>query len=118
MVFSNANKVDEKLSQIAINLILDFSVWCFVNLGHRLKFLQEVEIKQLAKKFTIKEDCTMLLTYRGLSYERNCSESKNLSNNDYSIYRGVRYYFSIPVMRKQKKSPQNLTYRGASYSIE
>ncbi len=60
----------------------------------------------------------MLLTYRGLSYERNYSESRTSSNRDYSVYRGVRYYFSIPVVNKKEKSPKNLTYRGVSYTVD
>ncbi|MEL7243041.1 MAG: DUF4278 domain-containing protein [Cyanobacteria bacterium J06573_2] len=59
----------------------------------------------------------MLLTYRGLSYERNYSESKILSSKDYSVYRGVRYYFSVPVMRRKQKSLKNLIYRGVSYTV-
>lgn len=58
----------------------------------------------------------MLLTYRGLAYERNFSESKTSINRDYSVYRGVRYYFSIPVVKQKKKSPKTLMYRGVSYT--
>ncbi|MDY6902934.1 MAG: DUF4278 domain-containing protein [Cyanobacteriota bacterium] len=58
----------------------------------------------------------MLLTYRGLSYERNCSESKTSSDMDYSVYRGVRYYFSIPVVSRKKKSSKTLMYRGVYYT--
>ena len=60
----------------------------------------------------------MLLTYRGLPYERNYSESKTSRNRDYSVYRGVRYYFSVPVVSKNKKSLKTLTYRGVSYTID
>ncbi|BAY81731.1 hypothetical protein NIES267_12080 [Calothrix parasitica NIES-267] len=60
----------------------------------------------------------MQLTYRGLSYERNYSESKTSRDKDYSIYRGVRYYFSVPVMRRKQKSSKTLTYRGISYTID
>lgn len=60
----------------------------------------------------------MLLTYRGLPYERNSSKSKTLRNRDYSVYRGVRYYFSIPVVKQKKKLPKTLMYRGVSYTTE
>jgi len=45
-------------------------------------------------------------------------DSKTSRNGNYSVYRGVRYYFSVPVVHQNKKSPKALIYRGVSYTVD
>lgn len=59
----------------------------------------------------------MILTYRGLSYERNSSQFETLETNRFAIYRGVPYCIHRPIIPQNEKSHKNLKYRGVSYSI-
>lgn len=57
----------------------------------------------------------MLLTYRGLSYKRDSSESRKYKTTEFATYRGVTYRINRRVPSPLKQSRKNLKYRGISY---
>jgi hypothetical protein len=58
----------------------------------------------------------MLLTYRGLFYQRNSSEIKTSETNRFATYRGIPYCIHRSVINQNNQSRKILKYRGISYS--
>lgn len=60
----------------------------------------------------------MLLTYRGVSYQRNSSKVQMSETNIFGIYRSIPYCLHRATLSRNDRSFKNLTYRGISYSTK